>query len=121
LLSIGLFITAGASKLSVFLVGRAFSGVGAGGLMITGIILTLDLVNKKRRGVFIGIVNFGMTIGVSLGAVLAGAVTPTLGWVRDLLQSTCLSNLHIATNLLGPGAGGLGSWSGSILRHSVAP
>ncbi|KAL3466131.1 major facilitator superfamily domain-containing protein [Aspergillus heterothallicus] len=80
LLSIGLFITAGASKLAVFLVGRAFSGVGAGGLMITGIILTLDLVDKNRRGVFIGIVNFGMTIGISLGAVLAGAATPTLGW-----------------------------------------
>ncbi|KAL4928206.1 putative MFS multidrug transporter [Aspergillus undulatus] len=80
MLSLGLFITAGAPKLSVFLAGRALSGVGAGGLMVTGIILTLDLVNKKRRGIFIGIVNFGMTIGVSLGAVLAGAIVPILGW-----------------------------------------
>ncbi|KAL4944266.1 hypothetical protein BDV06DRAFT_187707 [Aspergillus oleicola] len=80
LLAIGLFITASAPKLSVFLAGRALSGVGAGGLMVTGIILTLDLVNKKRRGIFIGIVNFGMTIGVSLGAVLAGAIVPVLGW-----------------------------------------
>ncbi|CBF87039.1 putative MFS multidrug transporter [Aspergillus nidulans FGSC A4] len=69
-----------APKLSVFLLGRAVSGTGAGGLMVTGIILTLDLVNKKRRGVFIGIVNFGMTIGVSLGAVLAGLIVPKLGW-----------------------------------------
>jgi MFS family permease len=81
LLAIGLFITAAAPKLSVFLLGRAVSGTGAGGLMVTGIILTLDLVNKKRRGVFIGIVNFGMTIGVSLGAVLAGLIVPKLGWV----------------------------------------
>ncbi|KAL4814679.1 major facilitator superfamily domain-containing protein [Aspergillus spinulosporus] len=80
LLAIGLFITAAAPKLSVFLLGRAISGAGAGGLMVTGIILTLDLVNKKRRGVFIGIVNFGMTIGVSFGAVLAGLIVPTLGW-----------------------------------------
>lgn len=49
--------------------------------MVTGIILTLDLVHKKRRGIFIGIVNFGMTFGVSLGAVLAGLVVPVLGWV----------------------------------------
>ncbi|KAL4990025.1 major facilitator superfamily domain-containing protein [Aspergillus falconensis] len=80
LLAIGLFITAAAPKLSIFLLGRAISGAGAGGLMVTGIILTLDLVNKKRRGVFIGIVNFGMTIGVSLGAVLSGLIVPKLGW-----------------------------------------
>ncbi|KAI9371322.1 major facilitator superfamily domain-containing protein [Aspergillus egyptiacus] len=79
-LAIGLFITAAAQKLSVFLAGRALTGIGAGGLMVTGIILTLDLVHKKRRGIFIGMVNFGMTIGVSLGAVLAGLIVPTLGW-----------------------------------------
>ncbi|KAL4915824.1 major facilitator superfamily domain-containing protein [Aspergillus aurantiobrunneus] len=80
MLAIGLFITAAAPKLSVFLLGRALSGIGAGGLMVTGLILTLDLVNKKRRGVFIGVVNFGMTIGVSLGAVLAGLIVPNFGW-----------------------------------------
>ncbi|KAL4809889.1 major facilitator superfamily domain-containing protein [Aspergillus unguis] len=80
MLTIGLFIAAAAQKLSIFLLGRALSGIGAGGLMVTGIILTLDLVAQKRRGVFIGIVNFGMTIGVSLGAVLAGLIVPKLGW-----------------------------------------
>lgn len=81
MLAIGLFIAAAAQILSIFLLGRALSGIGAGGLMVTGIILTLDLVHQKRRGVFIGIVNFGMTIGVSLGAVLAGLIVPKLGWV----------------------------------------
>ncbi|KAL4901123.1 hypothetical protein BDW74DRAFT_86339 [Aspergillus multicolor] len=80
LLAIGLFITAAAPSLAIFLLGRAISGTGAGGLMVTGIILTLDLVNQRRRGVFIGIVNFGMTIGVSLGAVLSGLIVPKLGW-----------------------------------------
>ncbi|KAL4784783.1 major facilitator superfamily domain-containing protein [Aspergillus varians] len=80
MLGIGLFITAAAPRLSIFLLGRAISGTGAGGLMVTGIILTLDLVHKKRRGIFIGIVNFGMTIGVSLGAVLAGLIVPAFGW-----------------------------------------
>ncbi|KAL2867329.1 putative MFS multidrug transporter [Aspergillus lucknowensis] len=80
MLAIGLFITAAAPRLSVFLLGRALSGIGGGGLMITGVILTLDLVNQKRRAIFIGMVNFGMTFGVSVGAVLAGAIAPTLGW-----------------------------------------
>ncbi|KAL4879299.1 major facilitator superfamily domain-containing protein [Aspergillus karnatakaensis] len=79
-LAIGLFVTAAAPTLPVFLTGRALTGVGAGGLMVTGIILTLDLVSKKRRGIFIGMVNFGMTIGVSMGAVLAGLIVPALGW-----------------------------------------
>ncbi|KAL2825031.1 major facilitator superfamily domain-containing protein [Aspergillus cavernicola] len=92
MLAIGLFVTAAAPKLSVFLLGRALTGTGAGGLMVTGIILTLDLVNKKRRGIFIGMVNFGMTIGVSLGAVLAGVVVPTLGWrfIFWVQAPTCL-------------------------------
>ncbi|KAL5333523.1 major facilitator superfamily domain-containing protein [Aspergillus crustosus] len=79
-LSIGLFATAAAPGLSVFLLGRALTGVGAGGLMVTGIIMTLDLVSKKRRALFIGMVNFGMTIGVSMGAVLAGLIVPAFGW-----------------------------------------
>lgn len=82
MLTIGLLVTAAAPSLPVFLLGRALSGTGAGGLMVTGIILTLDLVHKNRRGIFIGIVNFAMTFGVSLGAVLAGLVVPVLGWVR---------------------------------------
>ncbi|KKK14409.1 hypothetical protein P175DRAFT_0456321 [Aspergillus ochraceoroseus IBT 24754] len=80
ILSIGLFVTASAPNLSVFLLGRALSGFGAGGLLITGIILTLDLISTRRRAIFIGLVNLGMTLGVSSGAVLAGLITPTYGW-----------------------------------------
>ncbi|KAG2417857.1 hypothetical protein HFD88_000956 [Aspergillus terreus] len=79
-LAIGLFITAAAQSLAVFLLGRAVSGCGGGGLMVTAIILTLDLTSKKRRGLFIGLINVGMTTGVSSGAVLAGLLTPTFGW-----------------------------------------
>ncbi|KAH8424380.1 putative MFS multidrug transporter [Aspergillus melleus] len=80
LLASGLFITAAAQSLTVFLLGRAVSGCGGGGLMITAIILTLDLASKKRRGLFIGLINVGMTTGIATGAVLAGILTPTYGW-----------------------------------------
>ncbi|KAL4895305.1 putative transporter [Aspergillus ambiguus] len=79
-LAIGLFITAGAQSLPVFLLGRAISGCGSGGLMVTAIILALDLASKKRRGLFIGLINVGMTTGVSSGAVLAGLLAPSFGW-----------------------------------------
>ncbi|KAE8153153.1 major facilitator superfamily domain-containing protein [Aspergillus avenaceus] len=79
-LSIGLFITAASRNLTVFLLGRALTGCGGGGIMVTTIILTLDLTSKKRRGLFIGLINVGMTTGVSSGAVLAGLLTPAFGW-----------------------------------------
>ncbi|OOF94181.1 hypothetical protein ASPCADRAFT_208723 [Aspergillus carbonarius ITEM 5010] len=80
LLSIGLFVTAAAPTLAVFLLGRTLTGCGAGGQMVIAFVLTLDLTSKKRRGLFIGLISAGMTIGVSSGAVLAGLLTPTFGW-----------------------------------------
>lgn len=81
LLSVGLFITAAAPSLSIFLIGRVVSGCGGAGLMSTSIILALDLSSPKRRGLCIGLINCGLTTGVATGAVLAGLLTPTLGWV----------------------------------------
>ncbi|KAF7158863.1 hypothetical protein CNMCM6106_005821 [Aspergillus hiratsukae] len=79
-LSLGLFVTAAARSLPVFLFGRALSGCGSAGVMVTSFILILDLTSKKRRGLFIGLLNVGMTTGISCGAVLAGLLTPVYGW-----------------------------------------
>ncbi|THC92288.1 hypothetical protein EYZ11_008238 [Aspergillus tanneri] len=59
---------------------QSLTGCGGGGLMVTAIILTLDLASNKRRGLFIGLINVGMTTGIASGAVLAGLLTPAYGW-----------------------------------------
>ncbi|KAJ9298604.1 hypothetical protein DTO271G3_3571 [Paecilomyces variotii] len=79
-MAIGLLITSLAKTLWVFLLGRVITGGGGAGIMATSIILVLELSSKKRRGLFIGMVNAGFTTGVASGAVLAGAVTPHFGW-----------------------------------------
>jgi MFS family permease len=79
--SIGGVVTSQAPDLKIFLLGRAISGVGGAGIMTISFILVLELSGKKRRGLFIGLVNTGFTTGVSLGAVIAGALLPVTGWV----------------------------------------
>jgi MFS family permease len=48
--------------------------------MTISFILVLELSGKKRRGLFLGLVNAGFTTGVALGAVVAGALLPVTGW-----------------------------------------
>lgn len=81
LFAIGGVVTSQAKSLAAFLVGRAISGIGGAGIMTISFILVLELSGKKKRGLFIGLVNTGFTTGVSLGAVIAGALLPVTGWV----------------------------------------
>jgi MFS family permease len=78
---IGGLVTSQARSFEGFIAGRAVTGVGAAGIMTISIILVLELTGKKRRGLFIGLVNAGYTVGVALGAVIAGGLVEYTGWV----------------------------------------
>ena len=54
--------------------------MGAAGVFTVSIIIVLELSSAKRRGIFIGLLNSGYTIGVAAGATLAGALLPVTGW-----------------------------------------
>ncbi|EFQ35016.1 major facilitator superfamily transporter [Colletotrichum graminicola] len=73
-------VTSQASSFWVFIAGRILSGMGGAGIMTLSIILVLELVGKKSRGLFVGLVNTGFTIGLSFGAVVSGALLPAIGW-----------------------------------------
>ncbi len=83
----GGIVTSTALSLRNFLIGRAIQGVGGAGIMTVSFILVLELAGKKNRGLFIGLLNTGFTIGVSFGAVIAGALLGSMGWVD--LPSLC--------------------------------
>ncbi|KAK2615688.1 hypothetical protein N8I77_002426 [Diaporthe amygdali] len=78
--AIGAIVTSQAGSFAVFTLGRVLIGIGGGGVMTLSLILVLQLTSRKRRGLFVGLVNFGFTIGVSFGAVVFGALLPVLGW-----------------------------------------
>jgi len=73
--------------MQVFLLGRIIQGIGGGSIMTVSLILVLELSGKKRRGLHIGLVNSVFTMGVSFGAVIAGALLPVTGWVRSSQKS----------------------------------
>lgn len=81
LCSIGGLVTSQAHTLGVFLLGRAIQGIGGAGILSISFILVLELSGKKRRGLFIGLLNTGFTTGVAFGAVIAGALLSVTGWV----------------------------------------
>ncbi|ORY65088.1 major facilitator superfamily domain-containing protein [Pseudomassariella vexata] len=78
--ALGGVITAGAYSFSVFILGRVVTGMGGAGLMVLAFILVLELTSKKQRGLFVGMVNAGFTMGISLGAVVFGILIPVTGW-----------------------------------------
>jgi MFS family permease len=65
----------------MFIVGRAVTGAGAAGILVVGSIIVIQMASAKKRGLFLGLINAAMTVGVSLGAVIAGALEPRIGWV----------------------------------------
>lgn len=83
LMCIGTAITALSNSFKAFIVGRIFTGAGGGGMFIVSSIIVIQMTSPQRRGLFIGLVNSGMTVGVSLGAVIAGALEPRIGWVSN--------------------------------------
>lgn len=81
LVATGSLISAFAESFEVFVLGRVVTGAGGAGVLSLSIILVLDLTSKRNRGLFIGLVNSGFTIGISVGAVVFGALLPVIGWV----------------------------------------
>lgn len=80
LFAAGALVTSRAHSFAVFVAGRALTGLGGGCVMTLALILVLQLSSRKRRGLLLGIVNAGFTVGVSAGALVFGALLPVLGW-----------------------------------------
>lgn len=108
--AVGSLLCALANSFTVFIIGRVIAGVGAAGVLTLSIITVLELTSRKQRGIFIGLVNAGMTIGVSFGAVVYGALLPVIGWVSrangPYQHHSSILMHNTASPLLDPGSYG---------------
>ncbi|KAG8626581.1 hypothetical protein KVT40_005526 [Elsinoe batatas] len=80
ILAIGTLATAFVADFKGFVVGRAATGVGASGIFTLAVIIVLQMATPEQRGLLIGVMNMLMTVGVSAGATVAGALLPVTGW-----------------------------------------
>lgn len=69
-----------AQSMTSFIVARAVCGLGAGGMVALGSIITSDLVPIEIRGVFQSYINITFGAASALGAALGGAIADHLGW-----------------------------------------
>lgn len=80
ILAVGVLVSSTAQGFEAFVTGRAITGIGAAGIFTISIIIVLELTGSKRRGLGIGVLNSGYTVGVAVGATAAGGLLPLIGW-----------------------------------------
>ncbi|KAF2838860.1 MFS general substrate transporter [Patellaria atrata CBS 101060] len=69
-----------APSIGSFIAARAFAGLGAGGGMAMGAIITNDLVPIERRGTFQAYINLSFGLGAACGAAFGGFLCDHIGW-----------------------------------------
>ena len=69
-----------AQSMVSFIIARAFCGLGAGGVMAMGAIMTNDLVRIEVRGTYQAYINLFYGLGSSCGAAFGGFLCDRIGW-----------------------------------------
>ncbi len=83
-------LTLAATNLIQFAALRFLTGMGLGGLIPNVVALVAEAAPKRRRGMFVVIVNFGIPAGISLPGLVAAALVPSYGWPVLLLAGGVL-------------------------------
>lgn len=76
----GLLVDGLAPDMTVFLVGRALQGLGAGGLIVAVYVLVARVFPEDRRPRVFAVMAGAWVLPSLIGPVFAGAITATVGW-----------------------------------------
>ncbi|KAG0333639.1 hypothetical protein BG004_000754 [Podila humilis] len=80
LFMIGSVISGWSKSMTVLIVGRAVSGIGAGGLMAMVFIVIADMLDMRERGKYIGFVGAMFSLSSVIGPLLGGAFADHATW-----------------------------------------
>ncbi|KAJ5218582.1 Major facilitator superfamily domain general substrate transporter [Penicillium cinerascens] len=78
--TIGNLICGLARSKAVLILARVLAGIGGGGCISIATFIASDHIPLKRRGTWQGTSAVMFTLGISLGAVVGGAVNDAFGW-----------------------------------------
>lgn len=90
---VGTAMTAIATDLPLFIVGRAVAGVGGAAIVPTAVAAAAVMVPVTRRGRAIAIVMLGFTFSTALGSPLGTAIAHVGGWQLPLAGVAVLSGV----------------------------
>ncbi len=89
--SVFTLVSMSATTLQQFVVLRFLTGLGLGGLIPNVIALAAEAAPRRRRGMFVIIVNFGVPAGIALPGFVAALLVPHFGWPVLFLVGGLLS------------------------------
>ena len=111
-----------AQSVGSFIAARAVCGLGAGGTMSMGMIITSDLVSIESRGIYQSYINLAYGLGSASGAALGGFLCDRIGWrwtfgiQVPLISICCLTAWTATPTTLGPN---LGKASGKTIWQTI--
>lgn len=78
--SIGCLISALADDMATLIAGRALQGCAGGGLLVLSNICIVDMFALRDRSLYLAAYGASHAIGASLGPIVGGALSGTIGW-----------------------------------------
>ncbi|CAB3733618.1 MFS transporter [Paraburkholderia rhynchosiae] len=102
LVTVGMVFSGLAPTLKIFLMTRALTGIGVGGLLSSTAVLVAEYASDRHRSSAISLLGVGYSVGAMAGGLVARWLLETFGWRSSFLAGTCLSAfmLVLATALL---------------------
>ena len=80
LFEVGSLICAVAPSMNVLIIGRLVSGVGAGGILASVMIIISDIVSFRDRGKYQGIIGAVFGLSSIIGPLIGGGLTDAVSW-----------------------------------------
>ncbi|MGF6674470.1 MFS transporter [Paraburkholderia tuberum] len=96
LVTVGMVLSALAPTLRIFLMTRALTGIGVGGLLSSTAVLVAEYAPDRRRSSAISLLGVGYSIGAMAGGLVARWLLETFGWRSSFLAGACLSAFMLA-------------------------